>query len=119
MRKPGQGGLVYSTGSGRMCPSCRRPVAECACGRAAPRPPGDGIVRVGRETKGRAGKTVTVVRGVDADAAGLAELGRRLRTHCGTGGTVRDGLIELQGDHCESVLRLLTQAGHTVRRSGG
>ena len=64
---PSSGGLVYSTEGGRMCPGCRRPVAQCSCRSAAPAAPGDGIVRVLRETKGRGGKAVTVVRGVPAD----------------------------------------------------
>ena len=61
MRKPDSGGLVYSTEGGRMCPVCRQPVAACRCKAADERPRGDGIVRVSRETKGRGGKTVTVV----------------------------------------------------------
>jgi predicted translation initiation factor SUI1 len=62
---------------------------------------GDGVVRVGRESKGRGGKTVTVVRGLDLDANALAELGKRLRALCGAGGTSKDGVIEVQGDHGE------------------
>jgi len=85
MRKPGStGGLVYSTDSGRMCPTCRRPVADCICKAAPARAPGDGIVRVSRETKGRGGKAVTLVRGVDLDDAALTALGKRLRTACGS-----------------------------------
>jgi translation initiation factor 1 len=119
MRKPGQGGLVYSTESGRMCPACRRPADACACAAQAAPARGDGIVRLGRESKGRAGKTVTVVRGLTEDPAALAELGRRLRALCGTGGTVKDGAIELQGDHCARLMRYFSDAGRPVRRSGG
>jgi len=120
MRKAGHGGLVYSTEGGRMCPACRRPAAACTCAvRGAARPPGDGIVRLSRESKGRGGKTVTVVRGLDEDASALAELGRRLRTLCGTGGTVKDGVIELQGDHCERLARHFAETGRQVRQSGG
>jgi translation initiation factor 1 len=115
------GGLVYSTDGGRMCPACRRPVADCTCRSraAAPASRGDGIVRVGRHTGGRGGKVVTVVRGVDTDAAGLATLGRQLRTLCGSGGTVKDGVIEVQGDHCERVIGHLQQSGWKVKRAGG
>ena len=119
MRKTG-GGLVYSTESGRMCPACRRPVAQCSCRDAArAAPPTDGIVRVLRETKGRGGKAVTVVRGVAGDAAALQRLGQQLKAACGSGGTVKDGSIEIQGDHVEKVMDLLRQRGLQVRRAGG
>lgn len=119
MRKSGSGGLVYSTDSGRMCPDCRQPLAECRCAAAAPVARGDGIVRVSRETKGRGGKAVTVVRGVALNAIELAVLGKKLRTGCGTGGTVKDGVIEIQGDHCERVIEALKKDGFTVKRAGG
>jgi translation initiation factor 1 len=112
------GGLVYSTDSGRMCPACRRPVAECACN-ARPVPTGDGIVRVSRETKGRAGKGVTLVKGLALDDAALAALAKQLKAACGSGGTMKDGVIEVQGDHCERVIEFLSKQGHTVKRAGG
>ena len=85
----GTGGLVYSTESGRMCPDCRQPLAQCACTLAQPRPAGDGIVRVSRETKGRGGKAVTLVKGLALDEGALAVLGKQLRAGCGSGGPVR------------------------------
>ncbi len=112
------GGLVYSTDSGRMCPACRQPIDLCRCGQAAP-VASDGVVRVSRETQGRKGKGVTVIRGVALDAAALAQLGRDLKTACGSGGTVKDGAIEIQGDHRDRVLELLKNAGMTVKRAGG
>lgn len=112
------GGLVYSTDSGRMCPDCRQPVAQCICKQVAA-PTGDGIVRVSRETKGRGGKAVTLVKGVLLDATALADLGKQLKAACGTGGTVKDGVIEVQGDHCERVMQILKAQGHTVKRAGG
>ena len=115
MKRPASGGLVYSTEGGRMCPACRRPLADCVCGKPA-LPAGDGIVRVGRES--RSGKVVTLARGLPLDAAALAALGRTLRSACGAGGTVKDGVIELQGDHRERVAALLAEAGFTVRRAG-
>lgn len=115
-----QGGLVYSTEGGRMCPACRRPLAQCSCRAAAPPGSGgDGIVRVLRETKGRGGKAVTVVRGAPGDAAALARLGQELKTACGSGGTVKDGTIEVQGDHVEKVVAWLQQRGLKVKRAGG
>ena len=113
--------LVYSTDGGRTCPACRRPVVGCACGNApaAPAPAGDGIVRVLRETKGRAGKGVTLVKGLALDAPALAQLAKALKAACGSGGTVKEGVIEVQGDHCEGVIEQLRQRGHTVKRAGG
>lgn len=113
-----QGGLVYSTEGGRMCPACRRALTQCVC-QAAPPPSGDGIVRVSRQTKGRGGKAVTLVRGLPLDADALAALGKQLRTACGAGGTVKDGTIEVQGEHVERVMALLQPLGYTVKRSGG
>ena len=112
------GGLVYSTDSGRMCPDCRQPVGQCACKLVAV-PSGDGIVRVSRETKGRGGKAVTLVKGVLLEAAALADLGKQLKAACGTGGTVKDGVIEVQGDHIDRVMQILKTLGHTVKRAGG
>lgn len=112
------GGLVYSTEHGRMCPDCRQPQAQCVC-KAAPVPVGDGIVRVSRETKGRGGKAVTLVKGALLGPEALAELGKKLKNACGSGGTVKDGVIEVQGDHVERVLEALKKLGHTVKRAGG
>jgi translation initiation factor 1 len=111
MKQSASGGLVYSTESGRMCPDCRQPVAACICkARAAPK--GDGVVRVSRQTKGRGGKTVTLVKGLALDPVALAALGKQLRSACGSGGTVKDGVIEVQGDHCELIAAALRKLGH-------
>ena len=102
-----------------MCPACRRPVDDCLCARNATAPIGDAVVRVSRETKGRAGKGVTLVRGLALDAAALAQTARQLKATCGSGGTVKDGVIEIQGDHRERVVDYLTAQGWTVKRAGG
>ena len=112
------GGLVYSTDGGTMCPQCRKPVAQCVCKRIAPAS-GDGTVRVSRETAGRGGKAVTVVRGLALDDAALANLAKQLKALCGSGGTVKDGVIEVQGDHCERVIETLKKQGRVVKRAGG
>ncbi len=117
--RPASSGLVYSTDSGRMCPTCRQPLAQCRCNAAPARPTGDGVVRVSRETKGRAGKGVTLVRGLPLDDAALVALGKQLKALCGSGGTVKDGVIEVQGDHCERVIDALKAQGYTVKRAGG
>jgi translation initiation factor 1 len=112
--------LVYSTDHGRTCPQCRLPVAACTCKAAAKTAPAAaGPVRVSREKQGRGGKTVTVVRGLALDADALAALGKRLRTACGAGGTARDGVLEIQGDHVDRVLALLAADGVRAKRAGG
>lgn len=111
---------MYSTEAGRMCPACRQPLAACRCQsltRAVS--VGDGRVRVSRETQGRGGKAVTVVKGVALDAAGLLALGKSLKALCGSGGTVKDGVIEIQGDHVDRVMAALQAQGHHVKRAGG
>ena len=118
-RQSNMGGLVYSTESGRMCPDCRMPVAQCACKQASARPAGDGIARVSRQTKGRGGKAVTLVTGLPLDDAALAQLGKQLKAACGSGGTVKDGVIEVQGDHVDKLMTTLQTQGWKVKRAGG
>ncbi|HSN70032.1 MAG TPA: translation initiation factor Sui1 [Steroidobacteraceae bacterium] len=111
---------VYSTGVGRRCPQCLRPIAECVCkGRKPASAASAGPVRVGRETKGRKGKGVTVITGLPLDAAQLDELAKQLKKRCGSGGTVRDGVIEIQGDHRDTLLTELAKLGYPAKRSGG
>ena len=120
MKSGPTGGLVYSTDGGRMCPECRQALAECICKTVAKTlPVGDGVVRVTRETKGRGGKSVTLVKGLALDPLALALLGKQLRTACGSGGTVKEGVIEVQGDHCERVIEALKKFGHNAKRAGG
>ena len=120
MKNSSKGGLVYSTDLGRMCSECRLALTECACkARAKAAPVGDGMVRVSRQTKGRGGKSVTVIKGLALDSLALAVLGKQLRTACGSGGTVKDGVIEVQGDHCELVMEALRKQGHHAKRLGG
>lgn len=103
-----------------MCPVCRQPIAQCSCLQPAhPAPPSDGIVRISRETSGRGGKAVTVIRGLSMDAATLEKTVRQLKAACGSGGTVKDGVLEVQGDHCAKILALLQSQGHKVKRAGG
>ena len=113
------GGLVYSTEAGRMCPGCRRPVAQCVCNQAVA-PPTDGVVRVFFETKGRGGKGVTVVRGLGLAEPALTALGKTLKAACGVGGTAKDGVVELQGDHRDRVIALVQANGfRNVKKAGG
>ena len=118
MMKTKTGGLVYSTDSGRMCPVCRQPVSSCTC-HAPVTPPTDGVVRVSLQTKGRGGKSVTLVKGLPLDPVALAVLGKQLRSASGSGGTVKDGVIEVQGDHVVSIMTFLQNQAYRVRRAGG
>jgi len=118
MKNSSGSSLVYSTETGRICPGCRQPIAHCAC-KATTIAAGDGVVRVSRQTKGRGGKCVTLVKGVALDGAALAALGKQLRSACGSGGTVKDGVIEVQGDHCDLIIETLTGLGHHPKRAGG
>jgi len=110
---------VYSTEHGRICPGCGKPAASCACSKKKAAPRGDGIVRIGRETKGRKGKGVTVITGVPLDDDGLLNLAKQLKQKCGTGGTVKDGVIEIQGDQREQLVEMLTKQGYKVKTIGG
>jgi translation initiation factor 1 len=111
--------LVYSTDAGRICPDCGKPITGCTCKKTRARPPSDGVIRVSRQTKGRGGKTVTRVEGIPLDDDALAQLGKQLRSACGSGGTVKDGVIEVQGDHCDKLIEALKQLGYAPKRSGG
>jgi translation initiation factor 1 len=111
--------MVYSTERGLVCPKCRAPVAKCRCGKEEPAPAGDGIVRVRRETKGRGGKTVTTVSGVPLGGAALRTLASDLKRRCGTGGTAKDGAIEIQGDHRDTIVAELSRRGFTAKVAGG
>lgn len=119
MQKKTSNPVVYSTEHGRVCSDCGKPVDDCICKMQKTLTRGDGIVRVGRETKGRQGKGVTVISGVPLDQVGLLELSKDLKKRCGTGGTVKDGRIEIQGDHRDMLVGELEKRGWRVKRCGG
>jgi translation initiation factor 1 len=75
-------------------------------------------VRVSRETKGRGGKCVTLVKGLTLAPDALTELGKRLKAACGSGGTVKDGVIEVQGEHCDRVVAALLAEGIKAKKAG-
>jgi translation initiation factor 1 len=110
--------VVYSSDKGRICPGCGHPADKCRCAKKDAALPGDGIVRVRRETKGRKGKTVTVITGIPLQEDELKQLASRLKRRCGSGGTSRGGTVEIQGDHVELLVGELTGLGYTVRKSG-
>jgi len=108
---------VYSTETGRHCPKCGKPLAQCVCKKAV-RPVGDGVVRVARESKGRKGKTVTLISGVALNEAATHDLLSGLKRLCGAGGALKEGVIEIQGDHRDIVVDELKKRGFTVKKAG-
>lgn len=114
------GNLVYSSGIGSVCPKCENPAQQCICRKiAALQTLGDGIVRIGRSTNGRKGKGVSVITGLPCTAIELASVAKRLKQKCGTGGTVKEGTIEIQGDHRDLLVKELAALGYRARKSGG
>jgi len=111
--------LVYSTDQGRICPGCQQPQEQCACKQDSTPYSGDGIVRISRQTKGRKGKGVTLIEGIPLPADDLKTLAKQLKKSCGSGGTVKDGIIEIQGDYREQLQPVLVKLGYQVKLSGG
>jgi translation initiation factor 1 len=115
--------LVYSTETGKICTSCQQPVSECTCKKKKSRSQkvikADGIIRVQREVKGRKGKTVTTVFGFDLDDKELKDLAKQLKRRCGTGGSVKDGVIIIQGDHRDTLIAELKNRGFKATIAGG
>lgn len=112
--------LVYSTESGRTCPSCGKASNKCACKKKPSQArPTDGIIRIRREVKGRKGKTASIVYGFELGAGEIKEMARQLKRLCGTGGSVKDGEIVIQGDHREAIKARLEQQGFKVKLAGG
>jgi len=119
-------GVVWSSAGGRMCPKCSRASDQCVCrgraGATTDRSPGtasSAVVKVGRETKGRRGKGVTVVTGLPGSPAELTKLAKELKRRCGCGGKAKDGVIEIQGEHRDTLVAELTRRGFAVKRVGG
>lgn len=111
---------VYTTQSGRICPKCGKPAAQCACKQKTAAPPrGDGVVRITLERKGRGGKTVSVITGLALTGDALRELASELKRRCGTGGTIKDGVIEIQGDHRDTLAAALKSLGIQAKKAGG
>jgi translation initiation factor 1 len=114
------GGIVYTTGIGERCPNCQRPVRECVCKRGTPgKASSDGVVRVSRETQGRKGKGVTVISGLGLPPDELTALAAELKKRCGSGGSIDNGRIEIQGDHRDRLVEELVRRGWPAKRAGG
>jgi translation initiation factor 1 len=115
---PSEDRIVYSTEKGRICPGCGNPVKKCTCSKQTS-PSGDGNVQVFFETKGRKGKGVTLIKGLAMDAATLKLMSKKLKAMCGSGGTIKEGVIEIQGDHIERILNYLKKQGVRAKCAGG
>jgi translation initiation factor 1 len=114
------GRLVYSSSGGRMCPGCGWPESDCKCSAttatsSVPSRPSQIVPKLRMEKAGRGGKTVTVVDNLPNNAAFLKELSQELKRACGTGGAVREGGVELQGDLRDRVRDVLRKKGYTVK----
>ena len=119
-RKQRAGKLAYSTDAGRICLLCGKPKTLCSCHSTfKSSPPGDGIIRLLRERKGRKGKGVTLISGLELSEADMVTLAKKLKSGCGVGGTVKSGVIELQMADREKIKLLLEAAGFTVKIAGG
>lgn len=119
MKKSRTQGLVYSTDTGRICPGCGHPVKQCGCSKKAPVQTADGVVRVKRQTKGRKGSGVSLIEGLPLNETDLKKLGKELKKKCGSGGTVKNGIIEIQGDHRDILVKSLIQRGYNAKMAGG
>ncbi len=111
--------LVYSTEHGSMCPRCSRQATRCRCKKQSAPPRNDGIVRLMRETKGRKGNGVTLITGLPLAAAELKKLAKSFKQRCGSGGSLKNGVIEIQGDHRDMLEKELLRLGYRVKRAGG
>ena len=118
MKKPKTKGLVYSTDTGRTCPGCGHPVKQCCC-KEKSRQQGDGVVRISRQTKGRKGSGVCLIAGIPLGEAELKKLAKQLKKKCGSGGAVKNGIIEIQGDHREVLVETLIKLGFRAKLAGG
>ena len=110
---------VYSTERGRVCSKCNRPADSCICAKKKNTFKSDGVVRIKREVKGRGGKTVTTVSGISLNPGDLKELAGELKKKCGSGGTVKEGIIIIQGDRREVIFQMLEKKGFLVKLAGG
>ncbi|WP_339338067.1 translation initiation factor Sui1 [uncultured Oceanicoccus sp.] len=111
--------VVYSTDQGRHCPDCSRPVDDCQCKKQMAVDSGDGIVRLQLQTKNRKGKGVTLITGLPLAGAELKKLAKELKQRCSTGGAIKNGVVEIQGDQRKFLLEILQDKGYTVKLSGG
>lgn len=113
---------VFSTEFGRMCPKCGKPLKNCVCKKVEndfPKKNADRIVRLFVDRKGRGGKTVTIIDGLPYSSDQLKDLAKSIKRQCGTGGAIKEGKIEIQGDVRDLILPMLQKLGLVVKKAGG
>jgi len=117
MKKQQTKGLVYSTDTGRTCPNCGQPAKQCSYKEKSWQQ-SDDVVRIIRQTKGRKGSGVCLITGVNLPEAELKKLAKQLKKKCGSGGTVKNGVIEIQGDQREFLVDALIKLGFKAKLAG-
>lgn len=110
--------LVYSTELGKTCPQCKQALSSCQCSKQVTYEKSDTLI-VSRETKGRKGKGVTLIKGIGGSEKELKDFAKVLKQQCNCGGTVKDGVIEIQGDHRDAIKNFLIKKNYQVKISGG
>ena len=115
--------LVFSTESSSTCPGCHKSLRKCKCrlvqDKGNPRQIVDPPIRISRESKGRKGKGVTLISGLEMNEADLKTLSKKLKALCGSGGTVKNGIIEVQGDHRDKIKQEMDKQFKNVKLAGG
>ncbi len=111
--------LVYSTETGKISPPGNTPKRKNPGQKKQSFPPSDGIIRLMRETKGRKGKGVTLITGLSLDPGTLKKLAKSLKQKCGSGGSIKNGTIEIQGDHRDVLEKELSKLDYRVKQAGG
>ena len=111
--------LIYTTENGGICCECGYPAKACKCDKLTDLFRNDGIVRIRREIKGRAGKTVTTIAGIPLNGRALEDMVSELKRRCSAGGSVKEGVIIVQGDHRKILAALLETKGYKVKLAGG
>jgi len=119
MKNKNNQGVVYSTDQGRTCPDCGNAIDLCICKNKDEIPETDGIVRIGRETKGRKGKGVTIVSGIPLKPTELKKLAKKLKQKCSSGGSIKNNNIEIQGDFRDLIFDELVKLKYIVKKMGG
>lgn len=109
--------IVYSSEQGSMCPSCGKPKASCSCTNKTFTT--DGVLKVKRELKGRKGKGVVTIAGAGSTKEEIGALAKKLKNRFACGGSVKEGVIELQGDRMQEIIAYLKTLGYTVKQTGG
>jgi len=109
---------VYSTETGRHCPNCSQPIKQCSCKQAKATKSGDGIVRLHKESKGRGGKPVVIIKGLGLAVPELKSLAKILKAKCGVGGSLQDEDIIIQGDQRDKIKTELEKLRYKVKLSG-